>query len=220
MHTLFYSPAACSLAPHIVLEEIGKPFGLELVRAGVDTVKPDWFARNPKGRVPALTGVPGSIGGGPDLLTECNAIMIYLARTNPEVGLVPADPAREARMIEWMNWLAASFHAAAYASVRRPGRFLDDPALHPQLQEKGMRTVKEHCALIDRILADGRDWAVPGGYTLADPYLFTFYVFLYRFEGFDRSPYPAWTAHAAKVLERPAVRRALAQEGIAMDLPA
>lgn len=82
-----------------------------------------------------------------------------------------------------------------------------------------MRTVKEHCALIDRILADGRDWAVPGGYTLADPYLFTFYVFLYRFEGFDRSPYPAWTAHAAKVLERPAVRRALAQEGIAMDLP-
>ncbi|MEJ1158253.1 glutathione S-transferase family protein [Prosthecomicrobium sp. N25] len=218
MHTLYYSPAACSLAPHIVLEEIGKPYGLEWVQAGVKTVTPEWKAMNPKGRVPALSGVPGRIGGGTDLLTEANAIMIYLGRTNPEAGLIPADPAREARMIEWMNWLTSSFHAAAYASVRRPARFVDDPALFPALQAKGMKTVLEQCAYIDGLLGDGRDWAVDGGYTLADPYLFTFWVFLYRLDGFDLGPFPAWTAHARKVLARPATRRALEQEKIEVSV--
>lgn len=216
MHTLYYSPAACSLAPHIVLEEIGAPYGLEKVQAGTETQTPAWKAKNPKGRVPALSGVPGRIGGGEDLLTEANAIMIYLARTNPGAGLLPTDPAAEARAIEWMNWLASSFHAAAYASVRRPARFVDDPALHPALQAKGMATVKEHCAYIDQLLGDGRDFAVDGGYSIADAYIFTFWVFLHRLDGFDQSPYPAWNAHARKVHARPAVRRALEQEGIAV----
>lgn len=217
MHTLYYSPGACSLAPHIVLEEIGAPFALERVQAGVATVTPEWKAKNPKGRVPALSGVAGRIGGGDDLLTEANAIMLYLARTHPEAGLVPAGPAAEARMVEWTNWLASSFHAAAWASVRRPARFVDDAALHPALQEKGRATVYEHCALIDRLLGDGRDWAVEGGYTLADPYLFTFWTFVKRADGFDLGPYAAWTAHARRVFDRPATRRALDREGIALD---
>jgi len=218
MHTLFYSPAACSLAPHIVLEEIGAPYDKVLVRAGVDTVTDAWRTRNPKGRVPALSGVPGRIGGDQDLLTEANAIMVYLARTNPAAGLVPADPAAEARMLEWMNWLAASFHAAAFASVRRPGRFVDDEALFPALREKGTRSLRDHADYIDKLLGDGRDWAVPGAYSLADPYLFTFWIFLYRLDGFGIADWQAWTAHARRMLERPAVRRALEQEGIEVAL--
>jgi glutathione S-transferase len=214
MHTLYYSPGSCALSPHIVLEEIGAPYTLELVQAGARTQTPEWKAVNPKGRVPALSGVPGRIGGAADLLTEANAIQIYLARSNPAAGLIPADPAGEARMIEWMNWLASAFHAAAFASVRRPGRFVDDTALHPPIQAKGLETLREYAAFIDSLLGDGRTWAVDSGYSLADPYLFTFYVFLYRLDGFDLGPYPAWTAHARKMLARPAVARALAQEGL------
>lgn len=217
MHTLFYSPGSCALAPHVVLEEIGRPYALELVRAGVDTVTDGWKARNPKGRVPALSGVPGRIGGGEDLLTEANAIMLYLARTNPAAGLWPADPAAEARALEWMNWLASSFHAATFALVRRPGRFSEDESVFPALKAKGMKGLAEHARYIDALLGDGRDWAVPGAYTLADPYVFTFWMFLKRLDGFDMAPYPAWNAHAARMLARPAVARALEQEGLQLS---
>ena len=33
MLTLYYSPGACSLAPHIALEETGDSYGLELGRS-------------------------------------------------------------------------------------------------------------------------------------------------------------------------------------------
>ena len=78
-YRLFYSPGACSLAPHIVLEEIGLPFELELIssrgeREGAMTATAEWRAMNPKGRIPALSGVPGSMGGAASLLTEVTAI--------------------------------------------------------------------------------------------------------------------------------------------------
>lgn len=65
MHRLYYSPGACSMAAHIVLEEIGEPYHLELVSSrgklgGEGTTSPAWIEQNPKGRVPALSGVPGS----------------------------------------------------------------------------------------------------------------------------------------------------------------
>src|SRR5689334_17701971 len=86
-HTFYYSPGTCSLAPHIVLEEIGQPYEMTLIsasgpREGEATSTPAWKAINPKGRVPALLGVPGRIGGADSLLTEVPAILTYLARTN------------------------------------------------------------------------------------------------------------------------------------------
>ena len=82
-HRLYYSPGACSMAAHIVLEEIGEPYDLELVSSrgrvgGEGTTSPAWMAQNPKGRVPALSGVPGRIGGSDNLLTELHAILFYL----------------------------------------------------------------------------------------------------------------------------------------------
>ena len=211
MHTLYYSPAACSLAPHIVLEEIGAPYEAVLVKAGVDTVTPEWKAKNPKGRVPALTGVPGRIGGGEDLLTEANAIMVYLARANPAAGLLPTDPAAEARVFEWLNWLA-TIHATHFARIRRPARFVVDPALFPALEEKGRADLHEAYVYVDALLGDGRDWAVPGAYSIADIYLIVFYLFGFG-AGFDMvEAYPNWRAHAAKVLARPAVARIVERE--------
>jgi glutathione S-transferase len=82
------------MAAHIVLEEIRQSYELELISAkdGRMTATPEWRAINPKGRVPALPGVAGRIGGADNLLTELHAILVYLARTNPAVGLLPADP--------------------------------------------------------------------------------------------------------------------------------
>lgn len=218
MHTLFYSPGACSMAVHIVLEEIGKPYGLQLVSTrpdaeGLKTVSEDWQKLNPKGRVPALSGVPGRIGGETDLLTEANAIMIYLARTNPDCGLLPGDPVAEARMVEWLNWLTGTVHAVSFGMFMRPHRFTDDEALHETIKNKGRKSYADNLLYIESLLADGRDWAVPGGYSLVDPYLLVFYNWA-RFLKLDRPAlYPAWTAQARKVAARPAVARVLEAEG-------
>src|ERR1700761_9080811 len=107
-HRLYYSPGACSMAAHIVLEEIGVPYDLELVSSrgrlgGEGTTSAAWMAQNPKGRVPALSGVQGRMGGADNLLTELHAILVYLARSYPDAQLLPTDPHIEARAIEWMN---------------------------------------------------------------------------------------------------------------------
>jgi glutathione S-transferase len=141
-HRLYYSPGACSMAAHIVLEEIGEPYDLELVSSrgrvgGEGTTSPAWMAQNPKGRVPALSGVPGRIGGSDNLLTELHAILFYLARTHPRARLLPTDPAGEARAIEWMNWLASNVHAMSYGQIWRANRFVADERDFAAVQHKG-----------------------------------------------------------------------------------
>src|SRR5918998_658321 len=98
VYNLYYSPGACSLAPHVLLEEIGEPYDLELVSvAHGETQTPEYRAINPKGRVPTLRMVAGRGGGAEGVLTEAPAILAYLARTHPEGGLWPSDAAGEAR---------------------------------------------------------------------------------------------------------------------------
>lgn len=139
------------------------------------TATAEWNAINPKGRVPALLGVPGRIGGADNLLTELHAILVYVARTNAALGLLPASPAAEARCIEWMNWLASSVHAMSYGQIWRPQRFIDDKTECPALKAKGEQNVREQYAYIETLLADGREWAVPVAYSVVDPYLLVFY---------------------------------------------
>src|SRR5215218_5794285 len=80
---LFYSPGACSLAPHIVLEETGadyEPVRVALAKGEQRT--PEYLKINPKGRVPALAD-------GDWVLTENPAILRYLARSFPAMRLWP-----------------------------------------------------------------------------------------------------------------------------------
>jgi len=221
MHRLYYSPGACSLAAHIVLEEIGAPYELELVSSsgrlgGAGTTSAAWLTQNPKGRVPALSGVPGRIGGGAELLTELSAILVFLARTHPAARLLPADPAGEARCVEWMNWLSGSVHAMSYGQIWRANRFVAHERDFAAVEAKGRANLEEQYAYIESLLGDGRDWAVPGGYSVVDPYLLVFYVWGGRV-GLDmRAGYPAWARLTERVLARPAVKRVLAHERISL----
>jgi glutathione S-transferase len=216
MYLLFYSPGTFSLAPHILLEEIGVPYELDLRRAnaeGIGTGAADYLAMNPKGRVPALLGVPGRCGGVDGLLTETTAILMYLARAYPLAKLLPDDPAAEARCLEWLNWLSDTVHAVSYAQLWRPGRFAADPALWPAVVERGHQNIRDNYDLINSILADGRQWGVPTGYSIVDPLLLVFWRWGSRI-GLEM---PMLTALASRTLERPAVRRALQQEGLEGD---
>ena len=207
------------MAPHIVLEEIGAPFELELVssrgeREGEMTATPEWRAFNPKGRIPALSPVPGTAAGAGELLTETPAILLYLALRNPDAGLLPADPAALSRCVEWMNWLSGNVHAMSYGQIWRAWRFSDDEARLEGIRARGRFNLAEQYRYIEQLFRDGRQWAIAEGYSVVDPYLLVFFHWGQRI-GLDmRSEHPAWAAATDRVLGRPAVQRVLAKEGV------
>lgn len=209
MYHLYFSPGACSVAPHIVLEEIGLPYITELMRVDLSSkaeniTHADYLEINPKGRVPALKI-------GDRVLTEAPAILTYLARKHPEANLLPADPEVEARCHEWMAWASTAVHAVAFGQIIRPQRFVADPKDYPAVVAKGRQNLTEAFSYVEKQL-QGRDWAVPGGYTIADPYL----LFYYRAAKLAGLPmqerFPAWTSIAERVMARPAVERVLKKE--------
>jgi glutathione S-transferase len=204
------------MACHILLEEIGLPYRAEYTSAfsGKMTNTAEFGSINPKRRVPVLHPVPGRIGGAPDVLTEANAILLYLARTHPQASMLPVDPVGEARCLEWMNWLASNVHAISYGQLWRPQRYVESERDFPAVVSKGQGNVREQYAYIESLLSDGRDWAVPGGYSVVDMYLLVFYHWGERIELPMRSAYPAWTRLTERLLARPAVQRVLDAEGI------
>lgn len=209
---LYYAPGACSLAPHIALEETGGPF--EAVRvdfAAGEQRTPDYLAVNPKGRVPALAD-DGFV------VTENPAVLRYIARKFPDAALWPEDPREEARCLEWLAWCASGLHVA-YAHIRRSERYAGTEAGRADVVETGRAATRDVWGQVEgRLAASASAWAAGGRYSVADPYLFTFWTW-------GRGPnlaydmardFPAWTAHARAMGERPAVRRALEREGVAL----
>lgn len=213
MHTFYQAPRACSFAVHVVLEETGAPYEAR-VRSIADgqTSSADYLALNPKGRVPALTDVAGSAGGASGLLTEVGAILVFLARSYPQAQLLPSDPAAEARCLEWLSWLSIDVHGIAFGQLWRPQRFVGDSALFPAVIARGQENVRAAYDHIEQILVDGRTWAIPGQYTVIDPYLAVFWRWGQRIGLEMEAGWPHFSRLVAKVLARPAAQRALAQE--------
>jgi glutathione S-transferase len=209
---LYYSPGACSLAPHIALEENGADYEPVLVNLADGAQRtPEYHAVNPKGRVPALAD-DGFV------VTENPAVLRYIARKYPDAVLWPDNPADEARCVEWLGWCASTIHVA-YAHVRRPERYAASDAARADVVEKGRQTCRDVWAQVEeRFAASASDWAAGQGYSVADPYIFTFWTWGRGPNlGFDMArDFPAWSAHARRMGGRPAVQRALAREGIAL----
>lgn len=217
MYRLYYSPGACSLAAHIILEELGLPFELELRSAlkGSGTQTPEYLSINPKGRVPALQSSSGDIGGVGDVLTELPAILFFLAARHPEGHLLPCEPGAQARCIEWLNWLSGTVHTLAYGQIWRPQRVLDDPSCFPNVIAMGIKNVERDYAFIEHQLRALPD---PKSFTIVHPVLLVFWLWG-KWIGLDMSKnYPMWAHTMSLVIERPAVRRALATEGIDLGL--
>ena len=207
--TLYYSPGACSLAPHIVLEEIGRPFLLSLASTSDGTTRtPEYLRLNPKGRVPILTS-------GDSVLTEAPAILLHLAVSNPEAGLLASSTDGLARSIEWFNWLSATVHSVAIRQIWRPESFTRDESQHEDIVAKGKENLDSAFALIEERMSRSA-WTVGDRYSTVDPYLLVFYRWGNRI-GFDmRGLYKSWTRHTLRVLDRAAVQRALTQEEISV----
>lgn len=207
MYKLFYSPGACSFAPHIVLEEIGKQYKLDLISTADDSTETTEYLKiNLKGRVPVLIS-------GKEVITEASAIMIFLAMSHPESQLIENTPLGVSRTIEWMNWLS-TIHASIISQSWRTERFSDDKGAYIGIQEKGMRNLFEVYLQIDQKLSE-KKWAIGEHYSIVDPYLLVFYRWGNRL-GLNMKEFKHWTIITKQMEQRKAVQRVLAKEEISI----
>jgi glutathione S-transferase len=200
--TLYTAPASCALATHIALCEAGAAFDLVRLDLGAQQqYAPDYLRVNPKGRVPALVTEHGT-------LTETPALLAFIAQQFPAAQLAPLDdPFAFARMQEFNAYLASTAHVA-HAHKRRGARWADDPAALEAMRAKVPQTMTACGEMMDRGIAG--PWVLGERYSVADGYLYTIGGWL-EGDAVDTSRLPRLLAHRERMMQRPAVRRALAE---------
>lgn len=198
---LFFSPGACSLAPHIVLREAGTPFTVEQVNLGkhVTAAGGDYYAVTPKGQVPLLELDDGA------LLSEGPIICQYIADQAGNTTLMPAAGSMARyRVMEWQNYITAELHKG-FSPLFNPAFAADAKELHAQMLRKKF-------VWVDSKLA-GRDYLTGSDFTAADAYLFTVSGWAPMVK-LDLSDLAHLQAFRARVAARPAVRQAMQAEGL------
>lgn len=203
---LFYAPGACSMGIHILLEEIGKPYEATKldIRGGENTQEP-FATLNPKGKVPTLVRDDGSV------VTEYPVIAHYLARANPDAGLLPKTSEAELRGAEAMDFCVATIHMQGISRLFRPANFTPNEADHEAVKARGRELAEKGFAVMDKALA-GKEW-VAGDYSIADSALF--YVSYWGAKRMGMTLPPNVAAHFDRMMARPAVQRMLQAEGLA-----
>jgi glutathione S-transferase len=204
---LYYAPGACSIGIHVLLEEIGKPYQLEqLDLRGGAQFKPPFAGVNAKAKVPTLERDDGSI------LTEFPVIATWLARHNPEAGLVPQDDELDMRAMEAMEYVVGTMHGQGFARLFRTERFAPSPADHEAVKAAGRDIVEKGFALLDEALT-GKEYLGGSRLSAADAALF--YVEFWAAQRLSLQLPANCAAHYARMRARPAVQRAMQQEGLA-----
>jgi glutathione S-transferase len=206
MTKLYFSPGACSMAPHIVLEELGLPFEAVPVMLRKGEHKTDAYAAiNWKQKVPAL-----EIDG--KRLTENVAILSWLGWSKPEAKLMPAPGTWKAtEALSLLAWFSSGVHPVI-GRFFRPSAFCDLPGSEEAVKRLAGEGTALAFAGIEAMLA-GKDWPL-GDYSVADAYCFIFLRWANHL-GIDVSAYPNYRAHGERMLARPAVQRMLATEAAA-----
>ncbi|MBI3898734.1 MAG: glutathione transferase GstA [Gammaproteobacteria bacterium] len=197
---LYFSPGACSLAPHIALREAGLAFDLKRVDLGTLTVEHGGklIAINPKNQIPVLGLDDGQI------LTEVSAILQYIADLAPANTLAPARGAFERyRLQEWLNFIAAEVHKS-FPAFFYPERGFSVPAARTHLAQR--------FDYVNHVLTSKR-YLLGDAFTVADAYLFNVLSWA-RPANIDLSRWPALNAFMGRILQRPAVRAAMTAEGL------
>ncbi len=197
---LYYSPGACSLAPHILLREAGFDFALEKVDLkNKKTASGEDFLRlNPKGYVPALGLDDGS------LLTEVAVISQYLADQAPAAHLLPTSGMARYRALEWLNFIATEIHKGFGP--------LWNPAVPEEAKRLARARLESRLAYVNQALQTSP--YLPGpAFSAADAYLFVMLNWC-GLQKIDLAAWPALFDYQTRLAARPAVHAALETEGL------
>ncbi|MFZ2168007.1 MAG: glutathione transferase GstA [Methylococcaceae bacterium] len=198
---LYYSPGACSLSPHIVACEAELP--VELVKVDLQSKRTengeDFRQINPNGYVPVLILDDGN------KLIEGPAIVQYLADQSPEKKLIPPAGAFERYQLQqWLNFISTEIHKSFSflfnSAAPDAAKQLAIDSLMTRLE-----TVAEH--LSTQVFLVGEHFSV------ADAYLFVTLTWG-QYVNIDISRWPALARYADNISMRPAVQKAMREEGL------
>lgn len=195
---LFYAPAACSLGPHIVAHEAGLNVEFNKVTFGADGRTTadgrDFYTINPQGAVPALELDNGEV------LAEAQVILQYLASLAPAKNLAPSEGMARWKLLETLNFIATELHKGTSPLFKKPS---------PEVRDATVKNLEARYQLLERKLGDKE--FLQGAFTIADAYAFVVLNWARRFEV---NVGPKLTAYFERVRARPAVQRALQEEGL------
>lgn len=212
MLELHYFPGNASMAPHLLLEELGVPYTLQYVDRTVQAHKsPAYLRLNPNGLIPVLAD-------GDLVLYETAAICLHLVDTHPAAGLAPVlGSAARAHFYKWLVWLTNTLQAALIIYFY-PERWADDAAAIAQVKVHAEASIGRMLDQLDaQVAAHGGPWLLGADFSAVDPYA----LMLCRWtRGFTRPArsLPHLAPYLTRMLARPAVQRVFAQEALAPPL--
>lgn len=199
---LYYSPGACSLAPHIVAREAGVPIALEKVDLPNHKLADgsNYYDVNPRGYVPAL-----GVKEGEPVLTEANIVVQYLADQKPEAGLMPkAGTPERYRAQQWLAFIATELHKN-FSWLW----YKDTP---DATKDKVKAKLDTRFAELDDHFKSN-DFLLGKNFSAADAYAFTIINWT-NFLGMNLKKFPNLQAFMDRVAARPKVQEALKAEGL------
>ncbi|PKF80639.1 glutathione transferase GstA [Vibrio sp. vnigr-6D03] len=200
---LYYKPGACSMTSHIVLNELGIQFSLELTDTtkGITETRRNYDEINPNGYVPALELEPGLV------LTENPAILEYLADLKPEKGLAPDETTFErTKLRELLAFLSSELHKAF-------SPFFTGTELTTDERHVAETKIAKRITPIEVQLSDNRPYLLGSQFSVADAYAFVILNWS-QFIGFSLNDWPCTHAFWERLRSHPSVVKALVTEGL------
>ncbi len=197
---LYYTPGACSQAPHIAARELGLPVEAIKVDLARHTLPDgsDYYKVNPKGYVPLLALDDGTT------ISEASVILQYLADQKPGT-LAPAfGSLARWKMMELLTFLATEVHKG-YAVLWNP----QTPA---EVRAAAIQRLGTRFDLLAATLST-QSYLTGEAFSIADAYLFVLLNWT-RIHKIDLGGWPALTQYQARVAARPAVQATLKAEGL------
>jgi len=200
MLILYYSPGACSQAPHILMHEVGLEHDAKRVDLRNKTLEDgsDYLQVNPKGAVPALRVDSGEV------LTENAVVLQFIGDLVPDSGVLPSlGDFRRYRVLEMVNFITTELH--------KRFSYLFSRDASDEVKQFVRGDLAKKLDWIDRRLSTG-PFLMGEELTLPDPYLFVITRWTDRMIGLDN--WPKLTAFYERMLQRDSVRNVLRFEGL------
>lgn len=200
---IYYSPGACSQAPHILLHEVGFSHDAKRVDLKKKLLEDgsSYLKINPKGSVPALQLENGEV------LTENAVILQFLGDRSGATDVLPGlGDFRRYRVLELVNFITTELH--------KRFSFLFNPDLSAEMKEFVIKSLETKLDFIDQRMGAG-PFLMGEQLTIPDPYLFVISGWAEKMIGLDR--WPNLRAFRERMMRRPSVRNVLLFEGLLED---